>query len=188
MEEMQMNCRSLTSLAKPPLLVLIMIFLCFSASATPAAKSRTSARPDSRKLESKSFTNAKGLKRYLFRIVGGKGKKLKAVSACYCAAAPEEWEAWGGCFKGCLTSWGLSYGSATTCGGICAIAATGNPIGIGVCAGCLGTAEWIVAGCAMSCAWARGGNTWLEQVRDSPPTRRTPKQVVVNHNKRIAGL
>jgi hypothetical protein len=65
----------------------------------------------------------------------------------------QDLDGFGGCFGNCLRAWGVNYGSGTTCGAICAIAATGNPVAIGVCAACIGVAEWIVAGCAMKCSW-----------------------------------
>ena len=177
-----MTCKPANRFMKAVTGVLFALLLSLSASTVSAAESQpgAAARVNHVVVGSRNFTNAKKLRRYLIRIIGSKAKKIKAVSSCSCAAVPEEWEAWGGCFKGCLTSWGISYGSATTCGGICAIAFTGNPVGIAVCAGCLGTAEWIVAGCAMSCAWARGGNTWLEQVRDGRPNRRAPREARAN--------
>lgn len=88
-------------------------------------------------------------------------RRLSIRSAC----AIQDADGFGSCFGGCLRSWGVNYGSGTTCGAICAVAATGNPVAIGVCAGCLGTAEWIVGGCAMRCVWS---SSVLEELVEGP--------------------
>lgn len=94
-----------------------------------------------------------------------RSKTLRHLSSKACATIQEEFGGFGGCFGGCLRSWGVNYGSGTTCGAICAVAATGNPVAIGVCAGCIGTAEWIVAGCAMKCVWS---SSFLEEMVEGP--------------------
>lgn len=71
-----------------------------------------------------------------------------------CVVIPDDLEGFSGCFAGCLRSWGLDYKSGTACGTLCVAAATGNPVAIVGCAACLGTAEWIVGGCAMKCVWS----------------------------------
>ena len=76
---------------------------------------------------------------------------------CGCPLTQDDQDALGSCWKTCVTSWGVSYGSLTACGAVCVGAATGNPAAIAVCAGCLGTGEWILAGCALYCAWGGGG-------------------------------
>lgn len=74
--------------------------------------------------------------------------------SCACTSVPGEWEAGGGCFTGCLRSWGVNTTTGAACAGACIAAGTGNPVAIGICAGCLGTGEWIVAGCALKCTWS----------------------------------
>ena len=77
---------------------------------------------------------------------------------CGCALTQDDQDALGSsCWKTCVTGWGVSYSTLVACGGVCAGAATGNPVAIAVCAGCLGTGEWILAGCALYCAWGGGG-------------------------------
>jgi len=85
--------------------------------------------------------------------------RLRGLGAkgCGCALTPEDEDAFGSCMKNCLTGWGISATTVLACGGACVSAGTGNPFGIALCAGCLGTGEWIVAGCAMSCVWSPGG-------------------------------
>jgi|SoiMethySBSTD1v2_1073268.scaffolds.fasta_scaffold1087686_1 hypothetical protein len=97
-----------------------------------------------------------GLKVYAFKVSKHDARKLgsSGPNGCGCSLI-QDTESSGGCFSKCLQSWGLGYGSTLACGGACIAAGTGNPIGIAVCAACLGTAEWIVMGCAMSCAWGR---------------------------------
>jgi len=82
---------------------------------------------------------------------------------CGCALAQEQ-EVFGSCWRTCVMSWGVSYGTLSACGGACIAASTGNPIAIAVCAGCVGTAEWILAGCALYCSWGNtGGHGILQQ-------------------------
>ena len=93
-----------------------------------------------------------------------RSKTLRHLSSKACATI-QELSGFGGCFGGCLRSWNLNYGTGTTCGAVCGLAATGNPVAIGVCAACVGTAEWIVAGCAMKCVWS---SSFLEELVDGP--------------------
>lgn len=58
-----------------------------------------------------------------------------------------------GSFASCLSAWGINSTTITVCAGACVAAGTANPVGIAVCAACLGTAEWIVVGCAMRSVW-----------------------------------
>ena len=83
------------------------------------------------------------------KTLGHLAPKVKA-----CVPTQDEWGGFGGCFTGCLRSWGVDYKSGTACGAICVAAATGNVVAVAGCAGCLGTAEWIVGGCAMKCVWS----------------------------------
>lgn len=75
---------------------------------------------------------------------------------CGCGLVPDD-DDFGSCFKNCLSSWGINQTTVLACGATCTAAGTGNPIGIALCAGCLGVGEWIVAGCALSCTWHPGG-------------------------------
>jgi len=81
-----------------------------------------------------------------------------ASKGCGCAV-PDELDGFGSCFKNCLSSWGINQTTVIACGVSCTAAGSGNPIGIAICAGCLGVGEWIVAGCAMSCVWHPGGGS-----------------------------
>jgi hypothetical protein len=122
-----------------------------------------------------NFINTKEAKRILVHMISRKGKviskrAMRLPAACSCAVAPDELDGFGSCFGNCLRGWGVSYGSLITCGGICALASTGNPIGIGVCAACLGTGEWIVAGCALNCMYS-GRYGLLEEARSGRARR-----------------
>ena len=77
---------------------------------------------------------------------------------CGCGIVQDDLDGFGSCFKNCLSSWGINQTTVIACGVTCTAAGTGNPIGIALCAGCLGVGEWIVAGCAMSCSWGGGGH------------------------------
>ena len=66
---------------------------------------------------------------------------------CGCPATADDPDALGAsCWKSCVTSWGVTYSTLVACGGVCAGAATGNPVAIAVCpfavvlgnAGCMG--------------------------------------------------
>jgi hypothetical protein len=78
-----------------------------------------------------------------------------ASKGCGCGLAPDD-DDYFGCFKSCLSSWGINQSTVLACGGVCISAGSGNLVGVALCAGCLGIGEWIVAGCAMSCAWHPG--------------------------------
>ena len=81
------------------------------------------------------------------------------VKGCGCTLAPQDGDdAFGGCWQRCLNRSGISTTTVIACGGVCVSAGTGNPVALGLCAACLGTGEWIVAGCAMYCVWSRGDN------------------------------
>jgi len=72
-------------------------------------------------------------------------KSLKEFSkGCGCAV-PEDETGWS-CMKGCLVEWGVP--SSVVLG--CAIACASN---LYACIACLGTAEYIVAGCTMYCVY-----------------------------------
>jgi hypothetical protein len=75
---------------------------------------------------------------------------------CGCALAQDQ-DVFGSCWRTCVMSWGVSYSTIVACGGSCIGAATGNPIAIAVCAACVGTSEWVLAGCALYCSWGSGG-------------------------------
>jgi hypothetical protein len=157
-----MICRRVTSFVKPALLVLCAVVFAFSASRATSANPRNNAIPKLNAIvrNSNAVLNGREAKRNLLRMIIRKAKTDPKVAtlltACGCPVLPQDAEGlFGGCFRNCLASWGISYGSLLTCGGVCVVAATGNPIAIGVCAACLGTAEWIVGGCAMNCVWGR---------------------------------
>jgi hypothetical protein len=79
-----------------------------------------------------------------------------ASKGCGCGV-PDELDGFGSCFSNCLSSWHINQSTILGCGGVCVAAGNGNLVGVALCAGCLGIGEWIVAGCAMSCAWHSGG-------------------------------
>jgi hypothetical protein len=179
-----MNCRSVTSLVKPTLLILSGVVLLLSITGATNAKPTTNLRSNLRPSGSDAnFINMKAARRILVHVISRKGKAIskRAVrlpAACSCAVAPDELDGFGSCFGNCLRGWGVSYGSLITCGGICALAATGNPVGIGVCAACVGTAEWIVAGCAMNCMYS-GRYGLLEEARSRRARRHGLQQAKI---------
>jgi len=84
--------------------------------------------------------------------------RLKLGSkGCGCGV-PYDGDDFGSCFNNCLANNHINQATIIACGAMCTGAGTGNPIGIALCAGCLGIGEWIVAGCAMSCVWHPGGH------------------------------
>jgi hypothetical protein len=187
-----MNCRSVRSLVKPALLTLSGVVLLVSITLTTNAKPKTNFPSNLGASDSAAhFVNAKEARRIVIRLINRKAKgNLKGAAnlsaSCSCAAAPDEWGfgGFGTCFSGCLQSWGIGYGSLTTCSGICGLAATGNPVGIAGCAACLGTAEWIVMGCSLHCLYKETRWGSLETVksrhsrtRGSQQARLTAKRV-----------
>jgi hypothetical protein len=166
-----MNCRSVGSLIKPALLILSGVVLLVSMTPTTNAKPKPNLTSSLGTSGSAAhLVNTKEARRILIRLISRKAKgNLKAAAnlraAGNCAVAQDGWGGFGGCFRSCLASWGVSYGSLVTCGAVCGLAATGNPIGIGVCAACVGTGEWIVAGCALNCIGGGGRWGYLEEVK-----------------------
>jgi hypothetical protein len=166
-----MNCRTFRSLVKPALLILSGAVLLLSMTQATNAKPKLnfpsnagtngsgagylSAKED--KLSPTAVTSRK--------TKSGSRRAVRLPAGCSCNAAPDEWGGFGGCFRSCLQGWGVSYGSLITCGGVCGLAATGNPVGIAVCAACLGTGEWIIAGCALNCIGGGGRWGFLEEVK-----------------------
>ena len=153
-----MISRKLTGLAKPSLLILSAVVLFLSASHAFAANSPNALTS---KAETAGVAKAKVGKRSLNRTLNRKTKATlaKLLTACGCtAAALQDGDGFGSCFKGCLGAWGINPTTINLCAGSCIAATTGNPIAIAFCASCLGTTEWIVGGCAMKCAW--GGIAW----------------------------
>src|ERR1051325_6096345 len=70
---------------------------------------------------------------------------------CGCLAAQEDdLSGFGSCFRDCLSRY-VSNTALTICAGSCIAAGTGNPIGIILCAACLGIGEWLVEGCSLKC-------------------------------------
>jgi len=156
LENRKMTCKKTTNLAKPVLLILCALAFPLSASRAAAnSKNETAAKVTT------IVVNRKEMKATLLRIISRKArtnpKFAKALSAtCGCALVQDDEDAFGSCLKNCIAGWGVNYGSLLACGATCGAASTGNPIFIALCAGCLGTAEWIVAGCALSCVWSPG--------------------------------
>lgn len=74
-----------------------------------------------------------------------------------CGCVTQDASGLGACWRTCLSSWGVSTTTILACAGFCVGAGTGNPVGIALCAACLGTGEWIVTGCALYCAWGSTG-------------------------------
>jgi hypothetical protein len=135
--------------------------------------------------------NAKEAKRILIRLISRKGKGNAAANLsapCTCAAA-QDWGSFGfgGCFRSCMTSWGVSYGSLITCGGVCALAMTANPIAIGVCAACVGTGEWVVAGCVLNCVGGGGRWGYLEEAKSRRARTRGSQQAKLNVKRVTSG-
>src|ERR1051325_3786485 len=82
---------------------------------------------------------------------------------CGCSLAQPQ-DSFGSCWRTCLNSWGISTTTIVACAGVCVGAGTGNPVAIAVCAGCVGTGEWVLAGCAAYCVWGgSGGHGVLQQ-------------------------
>jgi hypothetical protein len=165
-----MNCRSVRGFIKPSLLILSGVVLLFSMTGATNAKPKLNFPSKAGTSPGAGYLSAKEDKLIPTGVVSRKGKTsskraLRLPAGCSCAAAPDEFGGFGSCFRSCLTSWGVSYGSLITCGAVCGLAASGNPVGIAVCAACVGTGEWIVAGCVLNCIG--GGSRWgyLEEVK-----------------------
>ena len=100
------------------------------------------------------IANSHGVKVHTFKISKQYLAKLAASGPKGCGCALLE-EAGGGaarCFKECLEGW-VSNTEIVICGAACIASGTGNPVGIAICAACLGIGEWIVVGCAAYCAY-----------------------------------
>lgn len=82
--------------------------------------------------------------------------RLANMLARGCGCAAEEFDNARSCWTACMSSWGVNATTIIACTGTCVAAGTGNPIGIALCAACLGVGEWVAAGCALSCAWSGG--------------------------------
>lgn len=92
-----------------------------------------------------------GLKVHTVKVSKRDLEKLNKLSSkgCGCALAPEDGA---GCnAKDCVMGFGVNYGSMVTCGAVCALAWTGNPVAIVVCCACLGIGEWIILYCLATC-------------------------------------
>lgn len=196
-----MNSLKVQGWLKPFLLVMSAVVLSFSATVSAPAKSAEDSIEKTKQFVSVNVSiddpkvtrtvNAPVLKRQLTRLVERKVKANPKLAKslcvpCSCTAVPDYADGFGSCFSGCLQAWGISYGTVLACGGICAVAATGNPVGIGVCAACLGTGEWIVAGCALRCLWNRG-YAGLEEARLRPAKGRRLPRVKLTTTSAYAG-
>jgi len=109
-----------------------------------------------------------GVKVYTVKTLKSGLRKISSSSRkdCGCSLVQDQ-DLSSGCFTRCLQSWGISYRTVVACLGTCGGASTGNPIFIGICAACLGTGEWIVMGCSLSCVW-RDGFAELMEVKARP--------------------
>ena len=166
-----MNFRSVRSLVKPALLISFGVIFLLSMTRSTNAKPKANLPANLITSNSAAHSaDAKEARRILIRLINRKAKgnskaTVRLPAACNCAVAPDDADGFGSCFGGCLQSWGISYGSLTTCTAICGLAATGNPVGIAGCAACLGTAEWIVMGCSLRCLYQDSRWGLLDQVK-----------------------
>jgi hypothetical protein len=94
-----------------------------------------------------------------------------ANCSCTCAVV-QEFAGFGTCFSNCLKDWYINQATIIACAGACVGAGTGNPVGITVCAACLGTGEWIVAGCAGKCFWKEMVGVVESSVKARPSLRK----------------
>ncbi len=86
-----------------------------------------------------------------------KAKLAKLVpKGCGCDGAEDDSD-FGSCFSNCLSTWHVNQTTVLACGVTCTAAGSGNPVGIALCAGCLGVGEWVVAGCALNCVYRGSG-------------------------------
>lgn len=156
-----MTSSKVKNLVKPALLTLCAVAFSLSAFYSTSAKNRTKTASNTATTvrdAGATAVNAREARR-LLRTISRKAKlspKLaKAMmTACGYNVAPQGSDVFGSGFRSCMQSWGVSYTSLVACGAICAVAASGNPIGVAVCAACLGTAEWIVMGCLLKSVWS----------------------------------
>jgi hypothetical protein len=99
------------------------------------------------------MAKSSGLKVHMVKFIKLSKHELEKLaklssSGCGCAAPVEDTDATGwSCVKGCLSTWGVPDTMIWACAASCGM-------GLPQCIGCLGVAEYIVAGCAMYCAWA----------------------------------
>lgn len=177
-----MICRSLRTLVKPALLILSGVVLLLSMTRATHARPKINFTLNlvTNGSEARSI-NTKEARRILIRLISRKAKgnskaAVRLPTACSCAVAPDDADGFGSCFRGCLQSWGISYGSLTTCSGLCGLAATGNPVAIAGCAACLGTAEWIVMGCSLRCLYQDSRWGLLDTVKSRRPRTRGSQQ------------
>lgn len=89
-----------------------------------------------------------GLKVHLVKFVKLSKHDLEKLTKCGCAAPVQDGDLTGGwkCVKGCLSDWGVPSTMIWACTASCGL-------GVPSCIACLGVTEYIVAGCAMYCAW-----------------------------------
>ena len=90
-----------------------------------------------------------GLKVHLVKFVKLSKHDLEKLTKCGCAAPVQDGDLTGGwqCMQGCLSDWGVPQTMIWACTASCGL-------GIPSCIACLGVTEYIVAGCALYCAWA----------------------------------
>jgi len=188
-----MNCRSIGSLVKPALLILSAVVLLVSATQSIDAKPKMAFTPNVGTSGSAALAaNTKAARRIMVRLISRKAKgnsnsALRFPSVCTCTAAPDSEESFGSCFRSCLQAWGISYGSLTTCGGLCGLGSTGNPVGIAGCAACLGTAEWIVMGCSLNCMYKESRWGLVDTVKTHRPRTRGLQQAKLTVKRVTSG-
>lgn len=148
-----MTSSKVRNLLKPALLTLCAVAFSLSAFHSTSAKTRTKTASNTATTVRNAGPNAMNAReaRRLLRIISRKAKlspKLaKAmVTACGCNVAPQEMEAFGSCFRGCLRDYGVSLAQLAACGAVCTVNLYG-------CAVCVGVSEWVVLGCVQWCVW-----------------------------------
>ena|SRR5688500_15206632 len=150
------------------------------------AKIRSVTRNNPLKVEHSSVNGASLLRTRKSRTLKEKSKALRVgaskACACACPLVQDLAGGFGSCFSDCLYSAGVTREKAAACLTICVAAGTGNPVGIAVCAACLGIGEWIAGYCGLKCAW---NSTFspddgpVSRRRSQPRSKRVPDFVRV---------
>ena len=109
-----------------------------------------------------------GLKVHLVKLSKHELEKLAKLPATGCSCAAPLDEEGGRCFTNCLEDWGISSFTIIGCAAACAI----SPI---ACAACIGTAEWVVLGCAIYC-----NPPWLSSNKPASPSRQNLRHATVS--------
>ena len=151
--------------------LLLLVFWTIEAPAKAAASNRSTASARSKALAAVSTTSDLRVRSLKAKDVTKKAASVATLRAKGCACALAQEAGGGGCFSSCLERWGVSPTSILTCGGVCALAGTGNPVAIIFCAACLGIHEWIVLGCAGKCTLERAYEVGMVKNRKPRPIR-----------------